>query len=1395
MIAAKFFDMIVGVDIHIVMVPAPPSPAPIPTPLPHPFIGIIFDPSGVIVGAAMSAGISVVMGTPFQGPVLVNYMPAANTGTEGKCIPPHFPMPPGVAWAPIPAAPKPPIPGKPPDPPTPTPTPSNDGVIVTGSKTVSFSGGNASRLGSLVMTCAEPVRLPSSAVIAVPMGAPVLIGGPPSLDLLQALLGFIKTKWVTGRLRLLTGAFEGSWRSRIICLLTGHPVDVVSGMVLTDAVDFELPGPIPFKFERTYYTRSRHKGSLGHGWHHPYDQTVTIEKKRIVYRAGDGRELYFRKIEAGESTRLKAERYRLKRTEKEILITGQDNLTHVFRSVDLAKENWLLVRIEDPRKNKIEFRYNAQSQLVEVTDSAGRIIGFTPDAKGRITAISLPHPTENGSRFPVVRFEYDEKGDLVAAFNALGHAYHYAYKYHLLVQETDRNGLSFYFAYDGITPESRCVRTWGDGGIYDHVLTYDAEKHITVKEDSSGNRTTYYGNAAGLVEKIVDSLGRTRTYEFDESLRTVAETDPNGAVTEIEYDEQGNIIKITDPDGLTRGYGYDQYNQPTREFFGKDAEFTHTYTPYGELEDSRNKLGGGVLFDYAKNGDLTSIRTRGGSSFQFSWDQSRNLTDVALANGRQMRAKYDNLGNVIHAELGEGRTIDYAHNLLGLPITVERSGIGTDRLEYDPQGNLVKTIGPGGKAVSYNIGHYNKILAIDAHEGGVRRFEYDKEGDLTAVVNEKGERFEYVRNSEGEIIREIDFSGRVTELTRDPAGRVIEITEHSGKKRKQEWTPGGRLAAIIYEDGCFDRFTYGEQGQLIEAENESGKLTQSYDEIGRVVGESWDGFSLEHRYDLDDYRIATKSSDGDNIRYEYDRGGRLLKLQVADRQEFVRDYDQSGTLKQVRLPGGILEEFKYDDNGYPAEQVVRRPDGLMISGRQFSFDAGGALGGVFDKQRGLTSYAFGEKGIETVFKDDKAVAGYQYDDAGERLPRGRPGEIGPGGRLLRFDDISYEYDEDGRVSKKTRGGRVWQYTYNDRGQMTRVVQPDGAEVSFEYDPFWRRTAKKNGSRQSRWRWNGATPFGEESSNGSKTRQKTFLFEPDGFTPLGVIADGKCLSYITDHVGTPQEVLTEDGEVAWAGDYDPWGRVERTLDGGFDNPLRFQGQYFDAETGLHYNRFRYYDPDTGRFLTPDPIGLAGGFNAYGYTNNPLTMIDPLGLSCVGRYVRSYLDFFRSGIRPRHARAIMREAMETGETYAFRNISTPGRRIGSMIAGLFGMRPKPMRVKAKSNLFGIATDAEGLHFRSDYDPAFFRNADGSVMSNSEAAAANTRLNRGMGGDEIRHPTHVTMDQARNADGTPALSNDQIQNIGPPTDSTVFNPDGSTSQMSTGDMQNADGMPWLW
>jgi RHS repeat-associated protein len=138
-----------------------------------------------------------------------------------------------------------------------------------------------------------------------------------------------------------------------------------------------------------------------------------------------------------------------------------------------------------------------------------------------------------------------------------------------------------------------------------------------------------------------------------------------------------------------------------------------------------------------------------------------------------------------------------------------------------------------------------------------------------------------------------------------------------------------------------------------------------------------------------------------------------------------------------------------------------------------------------------------------------------------------------------------------------------------------------------------------------------TPVYEESVQ--------WLYEPDALTPVARHEKGKLHYVVSDHMGTPRELLTESGSLAQANRLSTWGsgsgwRRQAANDENVSCNLRFAGQYADEESGLHYNRHRYYGSETGQYLSSDPIGLAGGVNPYGYVHNPLSWVDPLGLAC-------------------------------------------------------------------------------------------------------------------------------------------------------------------------------------
>ena len=195
-------------------------------------------------------------------------------------------------------------------------------------------------------------------------------------------------------------------------------------------------------------------------------------------------------------------------------------------------------------------------------------------------------------------------------------------------------------------------------------------------------------------------------------------------------------------------------------------------------------------------------------------------------------------------------------------------------------------------------------------------------------------------------------------------------------------------------------------------------------------------------------------------------------------------------------------------------------------------------------------------------------------------------------------------------------GAGWRYDWQSDGMLLRVVRPDSKEVSFAYDALGRRTEKTYEGVTTHFVWDGNVPlheWQEVAADARKADVTTWLFEQNTFIPAAKLAaNGESFSIVSDYLGTPMQAYDKKGNKVWEQELDIYGR-QRKRPSAFI-PFKYQGQYEDAETGLYYNRFRYYDPNAGSYISQDPIGLAGGsLILYMYVSNSNNLIDPFGLS--------------------------------------------------------------------------------------------------------------------------------------------------------------------------------------
>ena len=374
---------------------------------------------------------------------------------------------------------------------------------------------------------------------------------------------------------------------------------------------------------------------------------------------------------------------------------------------------------------------------------------------------------------------------------------------------------------------------------------------------------------------------------------------------------------------------------------------------------------------------------------------------------------------------------------------------------------------------------------------------------------------------------------------------------------------------------------------------------------------------MRYEYDSVGQLSHCRLPDGCTLDYRHLSGGRLSSIDLNGSR--LTSHQFNAGREQQRQQGLLLSQYQYDEQGRLQAHSVSQRDKHLFQ-RRYNYDANGNLAGINDSRKGNRSYHYDP--LDRLISVRGAIPeSFAHDPAGNLLgqndlPAANLANV-KGNRLLIQGDRHYDYDAYGNLIRERRGtGQklITEYRYDCQHRLIGVSLPGGSTASYKYDAFGRRIEKTVDGHTTEFLWQGERLIAESAKN----RYRSYIYEPGSFRPLAML-DGEGplkaapFYYQLDHLGTPQELTDYSGEIMWSAKYRAYGNLAALDVNEIDNPLRFQGQYFDAETGLHYNRHRYYNPGTGRFLTPDPIKLAGGLNSYQYVPNPTGWVDPLGLS--------------------------------------------------------------------------------------------------------------------------------------------------------------------------------------
>jgi RHS repeat-associated protein len=947
------------------------------------------------------------------------------------------------------------------------------------------------------------------------------------------------------------------------------------------------------------------------------------------------------------------------------------------------------VRIHDSAGRVFALQYNRQDRLEIIGELRG-----DPDAAGNYAPdqiIPLAYYEYNGNgdlirvrnRVGQITREFDYKHHMLIRHSQPGGLVsHYEYSDYTpqgkVIRTWANTGQQWTLAYG-----KRQTIVTDHLGRREYYRFNDAQRY-TGKTDALGGKTLRKLDKYGKPEAVFDAAGRATRTRYDQRGRAIEIEQPDGAITRLRYhdhfdqpieitdalgnttrlayDHLANLVNVTDALGQVTHYQYTPQGLPEVIIDAKGGRKQLAYNPAGQLTTYTDCSGNTTQFQYSPNGHLVRTEDAQGQLTHYEYDPLGKLVKAIYPDQSEEHYEYDPLGRLIaHIDAAGSRT-SYTLDLDGKPLA-RTNALGHQlKYQYDPGRRLAQLVNENGAIYAFGYDPLDRLIEETGFDKKSTRYRYDPTG-LPIAKEELGSPVDAVDTNTPDTSQRID-----TAYTRDRVGRLIE------------------KSVARANDELRTRYTYDALGRLTEADNGDAKVTLRYDAIGQLVEEhsrTEDRLStIRHAYDALGNRIQTMLPDGRVLNQLFYGSGHLHQVNLDG--EIISDVERDRLHREIkRTQGELTSHYRYDPLGRlkaqlaqfdpthataatasPARQKAAweavgdlhtgTPDNDVVA-RRYDYDKSGNLVGISDKRFGKTVYGYDAIGRILSATQPQAQETFAFDpahnliDAATAQANGRMVD----NRLTVFEDKRFEYDAHGNLTSKKVGRHTHiALKWNAEHQLvesttTRLSAATEQTTHYGYDPFGRRIFKRDRFGTTYFSWDGNRLLAE--TRGSKIR--TYLYEPDSFVPLAQVesagyaetdtSGAEIFHFHKDHLGTPRELTDHDGNLRWAATYKAWGNVlkvevpqgqaqeEAVLE---VQPLRFQGQYFDVETGLHYNRFRYFDSDIGRFISSDPIGLNGGNNLYQYAPNPTVWIDPFGLMMLYRSMSEgeYADLMRDKV---------------------------------------------------------------------------------------------------------------------------------------------------------------------
>lgn len=1088
------------------------------------------------------------------------------------------------------------------------------------------------------------------------------------------------------------------------------PVDPSTGDMLLAQIDARVPGVLDLVLERVHISSYRKGRLFGRSWASSLDQRVQVDEDGVHYFAPDGVVLHYPVPTVhGQSTLPSAgARWPLSwdRAQDRIVIE-QIELGRVLEFPPGPRPEAFrpLGAVVDRNGNRVTLVCDAEAAPTDLYHSGGVHLRVTTiETREGVRVSGIGFVGAQGER-PLREFRYDTAGRLVEIVDSSRRPHCFEYDdQDRITAWIDRIGYRYAYTYD---EHGRVVATGGEDGALAGRIAYDPGERVTRFTTALGETTSYRMDEYGHVVETVDPVGGVRRTESDRYGRVLSHTDELDGNVRVQRDERGDAVRVERPDGSVLAARYNALRQPVELIDADGSRWSYAYDEWGNLLAATDPIGAVTRYEYNERGALTAVLDALGQRTEMTVDAAGLPTAITAATGAVMRLERDERGRVVRIvdPVGEITALGYDDEDRHVSRTFPDGA--SETWSYDAAGNLLAHTDQAGLETRFEAGPFRMLTARTDPDGTRHAFEYDSQLRLTAVTNPAGLRWTYAFDAAGRLVGETDFNNRTLTYRHDAAGRVVERVNGAGQHVELVRDALGRVLEQRVDGEHAASFAYDANGNLTAASTAETELRYRLDGLGRVLEESIDGFAVRTAYDALGQVLERTTPSSRVSTWRYDPLGLPVEFAADGRERLAFGHDAFGreTYRWLSSNTALTQEF--DAVGRTTARRLlaveaatpSAPTSSLLLERSWTYRADDTPTSVTDSFSGATQFQLDALGRVTAVTGASWNETYAYDMTGNIASDGDgPRELT--GTLLRTAGRTrYDYDGQGRLTRavrRTLSGteKAWEYVYDAFDRLVEASTPDDGRWRYRYDPLGRRVAKQRlgadgtAVEEYRFYWDGTTLAEQrhEITGRHEVSVTSWDYEPGGFTPIAqvtrtLLADASAQeierrfhAIVTDLVGMPTELVTPDGDVEWRHRARLWGAPAHAgaTESELDCPLRFPGQYHDAETGLHYNYERYYDPGTGRYLSPDPLGLDPAPNHHGYVANPVSHLDPLGL-------RDFLsDEGRNKLRQIAAR---HGGVELPDDHlGIGNFEFPNRRAAraaaSEVAGDLGSQAKPI-----------------------------------------------------------------------------------------------------------------------